>query len=186
VSRTQSPAARTAATPWLCRVTAVSCLFGAEAVHIAVMDEHLHEWLLAGLFFLVLAVVEGLLAAALVVAGTPALRWTAVCVSLGTVALWLLTRTAGLPFGPMAGRPEPVGQADMVATLLELVTAVVLLVPLTGTRTAGWRAPARSAAAVVVMLAATAVTLLGVLPEESGPEGPLDLTPSVPPEAQAR
>jgi hypothetical membrane protein len=174
------------AAPWLCRVTAVSCLFGAEAVHLAVVDEHLQEWLLAGLFFLVLALVEGVLAAALVVAGTPAVRWTVVSVSLGTVALWLLTRTVGLPFGPMAGRPEPLGQADMVATLLELVTAVVLLVPLTGTRTAGWRAPGRPVAAVLVVLAATAVTLVGVLPEESGPEAPLDLTPSVPPEAQAR
>ena len=186
MSRGRSPAVGMAATPWLCRATAVSCLLGAEAVHVAVMDEHIQEWLLAGLFFLVIAVAEGLLAAALVIADTPTVRWTAVFVSLGTVALWLLTRTVGLPFGPMAGRPEPLGPVDSVATLLELVTAAVLLVPPVRTRTAGWRATARSVAAILVVLAATAVTLLGVLRGENGPEGPPDLTPPVPPEAQER
>ncbi len=54
---------RSPATPaWLERVTAAGCLLGAEAIHVAVMDDHFDEWLLAGLFFLAISLAEGLLA----------------------------------------------------------------------------------------------------------------------------
>jgi hypothetical protein len=42
---------------------------------------------------------------------------------------WVISRTTGLPFGPGAGEPEPVGIADVVSTAFELalVTGSVLL-----------------------------------------------------------
>jgi hypothetical protein len=99
------PAARIASTasPWLARVTAVSCLFGAEAIHVAVIEEHINEWLPAGLFFVGLSLVEGLLAVTLITAPSRGVERLVVVVSLGTVALWLVSRTIGLPLGPMAG-----------------------------------------------------------------------------------
>jgi hypothetical protein len=51
---------------------------------------------------------------------------------------------------------------------------------------ADWTGPARRVSAALVLLAVTAVTVLGVVPEAGGPEEPLDLTPPVPPEARTR
>jgi hypothetical protein len=123
-------------TPPLLRLTAVACLFGAEAIHIAVIDEHLSEWLPAGLFFVGIALAEGLLGVGLLVKPTARLRRAAIWVSLGTVAVWLLSRTAGLPVGPMSGRTEHVGISDSVATGFELVTAFALLAAGAAARTA--------------------------------------------------
>jgi hypothetical protein len=39
------------------------------------------------------------------------------------LALWTVTRTAGLPFGPEAGHPESVGVLDVVAVADELLFA---------------------------------------------------------------
>jgi hypothetical protein len=40
--------------------------------------------------------------------------------NLGVVAVWLASRTTGLPIGPHAGVPEPVGWKDLLATTDEL------------------------------------------------------------------
>ena len=52
-------------------------------------------------------------------------RWfmPAAVVSLAVVALWLVTRSVGLPFGPWAGRPEPFAITDITASLNELLLA---------------------------------------------------------------
>jgi hypothetical protein len=150
--------ARTAS-PWIVRVTAVSCLFGSEAIHTAVIGEHIAEWLPFGLFFLVISLVEGLLAVILITAPSPAVQRLAVAISLGTVALWLFSRTAGLPIGPMAGAAEPIGRADTVASVLELVTAVALLAPVTLTASA--RRSARDyVVAAFILSIVLALTLL--------------------------
>ena len=53
--------------------------------------------------------------------------------SLALVAVWGLSRTTGLPFGPEPGVPEEIGLPDLVSVVLELVTAAAcawaLLVP---------------------------------------------------------
>jgi hypothetical protein len=51
----------------------------------------------------------------------------AAVVSLGTVAVWIVSRTVGLPIGPWAGRAEPFGMPDIVASVDELVLAAVIL-----------------------------------------------------------
>jgi len=130
------PAARisqTASLPWLVRVTAISCLFGAEAIDAAVIEEHISEWLPAGLFFIGLSLVQGLLAVTLIVAPSSRVARLTIGVSLATVALWLYSRTVGLPFGPMAWTAEPIGRADAIATFFELVTVAVLLATTTVT-----------------------------------------------------
>jgi hypothetical protein len=43
--------------------------------------------------------------------------------SLAVVAVWVISRTVGLPVGPWAGRPEPFGIADITASVDELVLA---------------------------------------------------------------
>lgn len=109
------------------RAGAVALLLTAALIHVAVIAEHLREWPLAGAFFAALAAAEAVLAAGLT--ASPDARWSraAVAVSLATVALWLFSRTTGLPFGPDAYHAETVRSADVVATACELATGALLL-----------------------------------------------------------
>jgi len=104
----------------------------AGLIHaIATIDHFSHYWLY-GVFFLALTYGQVLWGIALLRrrADERALRLGALA-NLAIVAVWLATRTLGTPFGPDAGRPEPIGPMDVGATLDELVlvayVAVVLL-----------------------------------------------------------
>ena len=120
------PAARSGELPTL-RVVAIVTLLGAEVIHTATMEHHWRSWPAAGIFFLALSVVEGLLATALYVGVSQRVALIAIGVSLATASLWVVSRVWGLPFGPFAGVPETVGVGDSISTCLELLTAVALL-----------------------------------------------------------
>jgi hypothetical protein len=105
---------------------AAACLLGAEGIHTAVIAGHFAEWWAEGVFFLGLSVLEGALAVALLLAPARRTCQAAVLASVGTIAVWAWSRTTGLPIGPEAGYPEAVGRADVVATLLEALTALAL------------------------------------------------------------
>lgn len=105
------------------RVLLVATLLGDAAVHAAVVREHLAHWPAAGLFFVLLAVTG-------FVVGTAILRQidrprllAALALSVGPLLVWLVSRTAGLPFGPEAGEPEQVTWTDAAACLLALAGA---------------------------------------------------------------
>jgi hypothetical protein len=105
-------------------------LFGSAAIHAAVVPEHLSEWAGAGVFFAVLTAAQ--VAAGLLSLGRRhrAVLVAVAAVSIVPLALWLCSRTVGLPFGPTAGVPESAGMPDMAAGILELGTllaAVALL-----------------------------------------------------------
>jgi hypothetical protein len=101
-------------------LVAAALSLAAAAVHAIVMPPHLHEDVLYGGFFAALAL--GQLAWAIAVVLRPQTRLLAVgaAANLAVVGLWLLTRTAGIPFGVAAGRREPVGVLDVSCALLEL------------------------------------------------------------------
>src|SRR5919199_1158753 len=148
--------------PWatVLRWAAALTLACAGAIHASVVEEHYREWVLEGLFFVALAAVEALLAVALAAGPATAAYRAAIALSLGTVALWTVSRTLGVPVGPQPWVPEPVGRADAIATLLELTTATVLA-PLV------LPAPGRAMTAVavaVVTMAATALTAFALAP----------------------
>ena len=106
---------------------AALCLLGAEAVHTAVLPAHARTWAAAGVFFAVIAIAEGVLAAALLVVPGQRIAWVGIGVSVLTVLVWLVSRTAGMPFGPEAWIPEAMRLPDAVATLFEAVTAAALI-----------------------------------------------------------
>ncbi len=99
----------------------------AAVIHLWAMPEHFEEWWGYGAFFLVSAVAQGFYGAAL-------LRWPSrPLLLLGTggnlsiVALYLVTRTVGIPFfGSHAGEVEGVGFAELSATTAELALVVSL------------------------------------------------------------
>ncbi|MBA3745888.1 MAG: hypothetical protein H0W96_00085 [Solirubrobacterales bacterium] len=60
-------------------------------------------------------------------APTDATRSARVCaVSVGILAVWLLSRTLGLPFGPDTGDAEAVGWLDLATGLDEALLVVLL------------------------------------------------------------
>ena len=102
-------------------------------MHFAVAPEHFAEWWGFGLFFVLCAEVQ--LGWALLLGRIRTNRMLAVGIggSLFLVAVWALSRTTGLPFGPEPGVPEEIGVPDVVSVVLELVTAAAcgwsLIVP---------------------------------------------------------
>jgi hypothetical protein len=102
----------------------------AALVHFAVLWEHFRESWLFGAFFAVAASLQLAWAALIVRRPSRALLRAGAVGNLGVAAVWLLSRTAGLPLGPAPWSPEPVSVADSLATIFEVgivVGAIVLL-----------------------------------------------------------
>jgi len=115
-------------------------LYGAAAlsltaalIHLWAMPEHLAEWWGYGAFFLATALAQGLY-------GVAVLRWPAqplfllgISGNLAIVVLYVVTRTAGVPFfGPHAGEVEAADFLGMTATAAELVLVGALVTMLEG------------------------------------------------------
>lgn len=100
-----------------------AALFVTAVIHLAVVPEHAREWPLAAMFFLVLAVVELVLAVAVLIRTGRALLLGGAVISVMSTVLWAASRTVGLPIGPEVFRPEVVAAPDLVATALETLAA---------------------------------------------------------------
>lgn len=100
------------------RAAAIASL-GAAVIHFAVTPEHWRDWLPSGLFFASMAVFQLIWALLAWTRPPAALLAIGAVANAASVALWVLTRTAGMPFGPHAGVPEGVQGASICALLLE-------------------------------------------------------------------
>lgn len=105
----------------------------AGLIHAIAMIDHFSHYWLFGVFFLVLTYGQVLWGIALLRGrATDRMLRSGALANLAIVAIWLVSRTAGLPFGPNAGDPEAVGPMDVAATLDQLVLVsyvALLLVP---------------------------------------------------------
>jgi hypothetical protein len=119
---------------------AAALSFGAAILHAWVAPEHFQEWWGYGMFFCVVALIQGLLGIALLGRFRYWLLPAGITVNLLFIAIYVVTRTAGIPLlGPHAGEVEPVGGVDVISKLMELGLVAALL-PLL------WRmSPARAA-----------------------------------------
>ena len=145
-------------------VTAALLSIGAAAIHAAVAAPHFEVWAPFGVLFAAAALAQAAWGA-LVLAG-PSARLLAAggAGNAAILAGWGLSRTAGLPVGPDAGTPEPVGVLDSVASAFELGIVVAVAVLLAGGRSFSGRATGRfalAAAAVVLSVAGTAIAYGG-------------------------
>lgn len=104
-------------------LVAAAAAAGSGLIHLAVAPEHFKEWWGFGTFFVLCA--EAQLAWALLVPSRPARKLLVfgAAASLALVALWAVSRTSGLPFGPEPGTAEEVGTPDLISVALELLTA---------------------------------------------------------------
>lgn len=109
--------------------TACGLAWSASLIHVQAAVQHLGEYLLFAVFFVVLAGLQFAWAVAVCRGPTrPLLRAGAVG-SLLVAGLWLTSRTTGLPIGPEPWHPESVGALDSIATADELVTALLVFFP---------------------------------------------------------
>ena len=149
----------------------------AAAIHFAVVFEHFRDYLLYGVFFLVLAWAQLIWPAVLLWRPSRLWLWLGLAGNAAVLAVYVLSRTAGLPFGPDLHHPEPVGALDVVSCVLEfaLVTgcAALLWRPSLADRPVRRRGGVAAAAALlavpVLVIAATAAVMT---PGWAGPEGP--------------
>lgn len=108
---------------------AAALSLAAAMIHLWAVPEHFLMWLGYGTFFIIAALVQGLYAVVLLRCPGRGLLLAGIGANLSIVVLYVLTRTAGIPFGPHAGKVEDAGQLDMAATAAEfgLVFALVTL-----------------------------------------------------------
>lgn len=144
------------------RLLLAAGFLGSAALHAAVVPDHLAEWGAAGVFFIVLVAAELAVAGLLLARPQPSVLLAAAIASIGPLALWVFSRTLGMPFGPGAGVPEQVGLTDLAACALELTTLFVAVVLLRGK---GWlqrRPPASAHANSLAVTAVVAITAIGL------------------------
>ena len=130
------------------------CVVVSGSVHGLLTPDHFQEWWGYGVFFL--AATMGLIAFGLALitdaidprympGDVRRVRWLMYAAgaagNLGILALYVLTRTVGIPLGPQAGEVETVGAPDVVAKVTESLAVVGLLVLLIRTRPASRRSP---------------------------------------------
>lgn len=112
--------------PTALRVAAAASVL-AGVVHYAVIPEHRSEWWVYAVFFTLLGAFE-FVWAALAWSGTQRwVLWVGVTVNVLTLAVWTVSRTTGLPFGPDTGDPEAAGMPDVACCLAEATTTVLVL-----------------------------------------------------------
>lgn len=103
----------------------------AATIHLWATPEHFYEWWGYGLFFLAVALAQGLF-------GVMILRWpgqrfalAGILGNLSIILVYLLSRTTGIPVGPHTGAEEA-GALDMAATAAEIALVVLLVSLLNG------------------------------------------------------
>src|ERR1700712_1833073 len=120
------PAAGTARTIDDQLLVACGLALGAGLIHVVAAVEHLDEYTLYSLFFVMLALAQFALGIALYRSPSPRLVMYAAVGSLLVVGLWLVSRTVGLPIGPSIWTPDPVGAIDTIASGDEIALALLM------------------------------------------------------------
>jgi hypothetical protein len=96
-------------------------------VHALVAPEHFAEWWGYGIFFVLTAAFQVLYSVVLLLRSQPPVLLAGVVGNLMLMALYIITRTAGVPLlGPSAGEAQMVEQIDLVSKTVEVALVVAL------------------------------------------------------------
>ena len=150
---------------------------GAAAIHFAVVFEHFAEYTLYGVFFLVISWAQAIWPAVLLWRPSRLWLWLGMAGNAIVLAVYVASRTVGLPFGPDLHNAESVGALDVVSCVLEFALivgcAALLWRPSMADRPVARRGAFASVAALVaVPVAVIAATSAVMTPGWAGPEGP--------------
>src|SRR5215471_18726058 len=102
---------------------------GAAAIHFTVIFGHSTQYALYGVFFLVLSWAQLIWAAVVLWRPSRSWLWLGLTGNAIVLAVYVASRTTGLPIGPDNGHPEPFGGLDVVSAILEfaLITGCAVL-----------------------------------------------------------
>lgn len=151
---------------WLLRWQLAAASLGAAGIHFAVIVPHFNEYTLYGVLFLAVAWFQALWAVLVVVSEDRKVLLAGLLVNAVVIAIWVWSRTAGLPLGPEPGVAEQVGPADAISTGLEALIVLwttLLLAPIYR-----WREPSRRfviGSAVLVWTVVVLVTAIAIFAE---------------------
>jgi hypothetical protein len=106
---------------------AATLSLGSAAIHFAVIQEHLAFDIGFGLFFIGIAWFQAIWAQVYLLRRDTWIAALSLMVNAAVVAVWLVSRTTGLPFGPQPWVPETIGPLDLFATGFEIALVSVLL-----------------------------------------------------------
>jgi hypothetical protein len=106
---------------------AIACLLGAQFLHWSVIDQHAQEWRASGVFFFLLAILEGVLSVLVFTRIRPWIAAVGIAISVVPVMVWAWDRALGLPFGPTKGVRGTIGRSDVMCVVFEVVTVIALL-----------------------------------------------------------
>jgi hypothetical protein len=130
-------------------------------IHFEAAIQHIDEYLLYSLFFVLLAAAQCLWGIAVYKSPSRKLLAAGVTMSLMVAVLWILSRTSGLPIGPQSWTPEPIGALDSIATANEIVLALLLFLQLrpsaTGALARGCMRVATGTALCLILLSSLAL-----------------------------
>lgn len=134
--------------------------FIGALIHVGAGIDHWREYHLYTVVFSCLAVLQASWAVLILRGAGSRVLVLGAIMQAGIVALWTLSRTAGVPLAPEAWTPESIGVADLVETLGEIVTvlAVASLLLAGRLRVAAW---ARNAMIPVLIVAILGSVLFG-------------------------
>jgi hypothetical protein len=103
--------------------------WGSGLIHVDAAVQHVDEYVLFAVFFVVLALLQLAWGIAVCLRPSPALLRAGAVGSLLVALLWVASRTTGLPLGPERWEPESVGAFDSIATADEVVLALLVFLP---------------------------------------------------------
>jgi hypothetical protein len=121
----QPPRSYTASETVVLLVAALSFVDGL--IHVGAAVDHFDESLLYAVAFGTIAAAQFGWAAMLVRGPSRRVLLLGCAFNVGVIALWSASRTVGVPFAPRPWVPEPVGVADLLATLGEITTVIAAL-----------------------------------------------------------
>ena len=150
---------------------------GAAATHFAVTFAHFREYVLYGVFFLIIAWAQAIWAPVVLWRPSKLWLWLGIAGNAAIVVVYFASRLTGLPFGPDKHHTEAFGGLDVVSMILEVALiagcAALLwrpsLLDRPVRRRAGFAGIARLAAFPAAVIAVTAAVMT---PGWAGPEGP--------------
>lgn len=106
---------------------AAALSLSAALIHLWAMPEHFAEWWGYGAFFLAAALAQGVFGVAVLRYPAGLLALAGILDNLFVAGLYLMTRTLGVPLGPLAGAVEEAELLDVAATAAEVGTIVALV-----------------------------------------------------------
>jgi len=137
-------------------------LLGIALIHFASGGRDLADYEPFGYLFFGAAALELLLALLLLCRPTRFTATAAAVVSAAVVGVWLLSRVAGMPFGPTTWQPMAVNASDLLTTIMQLGLLGLLAAAQVWRKPSGRGRGSRLIASATSGVAALAVLLVGV------------------------